>query len=279
MPELPEVETIRRGLESRLVAARVEEVEVLEGRLRRPIDVGALRRLRGGRIVAFRRRAKYLVVCLDRDRAILVHFGMSGRLRLARPGEPGERHVHVVWLLEVPGEDEPVELRLRDPRRFGIVEVLRESELDTHPLLATIGPEPLDARTDAADLAERARRSRRTIKSFLMDSRTIAGIGNIYASEALWHARIHPRARAGRLSLDRWRRLLEAVRHVLEAAIAAGGTTLRDFRDEEGNLGYFATELAVYGREGEPCAECHRALRRIVLDGRSTFYCARCQRV
>lgn len=276
---MPEVETICRGLERRIVGARIGDVRVVEPRLRRPVDVGALERLVGKRVVGIDRRAKYIVVELEDDAALILHLGMSGRVLLVPHGEPPQPHVHVVWSLQHPPRHAPEDLHFRDPRRFGLVEAARISDLCSHPLLARLGPEPLDERTTVDDLASRAQASRRSIKSYLMDSRMISGIGNIYASEALWRARIHPRTAAGRMALSRWQRLLASVRHVLHAAIDAGGTTLNDFRDEDGNLGYFAVDLEVYGREGEPCRECSRLIRKVDLGGRSTFYCPRCQRI
>lgn len=276
MPELPEVETIRRGLARRLTGARLVDCVVREGRLRRPVDDGALADLVGARLGTIGRRAKYLLIGTDRARTIIVHLGMSGRVVIG--GELGApaRHDHVVWWFETRA-GERVEVRLNDPRRFGLVVVETDERLQRHPLLAHLGPEPLDPSFTPEVLRRGANGSRRGVKSLLMDARIVVGIGNIYASEALWRARVLPGTRAGRISPVRWERIHTGAVGVLRDAIEAGGTTLRDYRDAEGNLGYFAMSLDVYGREGMSCRRCGGRVRRRVDLGRSTFYCPVCQ--
>lgn len=276
MPELPEVETIRRGLADELCEARLTRVVVRDPRLRQPVPASRLESLVGQRLVAFRRRAKYLLVDTDGGSTLIVHLGMSGRLVTCRPSDPLHPHDHVRLFLAGNGSER--ELRLQDPRRFGLVLVARTDELDRHPLLSHLGPEPLEDDFDAEALRRRAAGRRQPVKAFLMDARTVVGVGNIYASEALWLAGVHPARAAGRIGAARWERVHEAIREVLTAALAAGGTTLRDYRDAEGNLGYFTVDLEAYGREGEPCSRCGRQLRRVVIGGRSTFYCPGCQR-
>ena len=273
MPELPEVETVRRSLLPHLVGRRIEAVTVWEHRLRRPVDVAALDRLRGRTVTDLTRRAKYLVIHLgDADR-LVVHLGMSGRLYLVERDVPREPHVHVGFDL-----DDGSQLRFRDHRRFGLVEVIDVHGLAVDRRFAALGVEPLSRACTAALLRQEARGLRLPVKSFLMDARRVVGIGNIYANEALFLARIHPLRPAGRLSRERWERLVSAVRRVLRAAIRAGGTTLNDFQNGLGDPGYFQVRLRVYGREGEGCSVCGSPVRRSVLSGRSTYYCGRCQR-
>lgn len=276
MPELPEVETIRRGLALRLLGARIEDVEVRDRRLRVPVRTRQLLALSGRRIEAVGRRAKYLLVHLEGDRTIIIHLGMSGRLLVQDDDAPLDTHDHVRWWLSPPGRKRRVELRYRDPRRFGLVVVVATSRLGEHALLASLGREPL-VDTDAGYLAAQARGSRRSVKNFLMDARVVVGIGNIYASEILWRARVHPTVAAGRIAASRWQRVMAAIGEVLEEAIAAGGTTLSDYRDADGNLGYFGSDLEVYGREAETCSRCGGIIRRRVDAGRSTYYCTGCQ--
>jgi len=274
LPELPEVETIRRGLQ-RLEGAALTDVEVRERRFRRHIDDAALHKLIGRRVEKLRRRAKYVLFAMEGGGGLIVHLGMSGRLFMVPAGAPLQAHDHVSWWFERDGE--AVELRFQDPRRFGLVVSRARGDLFTHPLFAALGPEPLgDAFTD--DYAfEATRRSRRPVKNTLMDARFVVGVGNIYASEALWRAGINPKTRAGRMSHLRWQRLRGAVVEVLERAIAEGGTTLSDFRGATGDPGYFQVQLCAYGREAQPCSRCGTTIRRIVQSGRSTYYCPGCQ--
>ncbi len=273
MPELPEVETVRRGLRAHLIGRRIEGIRVRDRRLRFPVNTHRLRSLcTGARVRRVRRRAKYLLIDVGDRGVVLVHLGMTGRLGFAVAGATELKHDHVIFEL-----DDGRELRFNDARRFGLVLGLRADEEPTHPRLRDLGVEPLGRGFTAEAMKAAARGSKRPVKSLLMDARTVAGVGNIYACEALFRARVHPATPAGRLSLARWRVLVRAVRATLRAAIRRGGTTLRDFADPDGDAGYFAIELSVYGREGEPCG-CGGRVRRVVHSNRSTFYCPRCQR-
>ncbi|HFD79192.1 MAG TPA: bifunctional DNA-formamidopyrimidine glycosylase/DNA-(apurinic or apyrimidinic site) lyase [Gammaproteobacteria bacterium] len=270
MPELPEVETIRRGLEPHLVGRRVRRLLVREPRLRWPVAPELERRLRGARILQLSRRAKYLLFHTDRG-TLIVHLGMSGSLRIIRERAAPGPHDHVELRLDDDGL-----LRYTDPRRFGAW-LWTEAPAEKHPLLARLGPEPLGNDFSGDRLFQAARGRTRSIKSFLMDSHIVAGIGNIYANEALFMAAIHPARAAGRIGLARYRRLAGAVHEVLQQAIACGGTTLRDFVDGDGRPGYFRQSLQVYGRGGQSCPRCAAAIRETRSGQRSTFYCPRCQ--
>lgn len=271
VPELPEVETTRRGIAPHVTGQRVARVVVREPRLRWPVPDDLAERLAGCRIEAVERRAKYLLIETDRGTALL-HLGMSGSLRiLARPQPPG-RHDHVDIELESGSL-----LRFNDPRRFGSL-LWAGLNPRAHPLLAALGPEPLGDSFTGDWLYRRSRGRRGAVKNFLMDQKIVVGVGNIYASESLYLARINPARAAGRISISRYGHLAETVRAVLERAIAAGGTTLRDFVDSQGQPGYFQQSLAVYDQAGKPCAVCGQPIRRRVLGQRATYYCARCQR-
>jgi formamidopyrimidine-DNA glycosylase len=270
MPELPEVETVLRGLRPHLEGARLAGAVVREPRLRWPVPVGLDAQLRGQTVRSLGRRGKYLLLELDRGQLIL-HLGMSGSLRvLTRPEPPGP-HDHVDLLLEGGAC-----LRLRDPRRFGAV-VLSDTP-GGHPLLLRLGLEPLDPAFDGERLYALTRGRRTAIKQFLMDAHIIVGIGNIYANEALFHAGIDPRLPAGRLGRARCVRLATAIRATLERAIAAGGSTLRDFVDSAGRPGYFQQDYAVYDRAGEPCRRCGTSIVGFRQGGRSSYVCPACQK-
>lgn len=271
MPELPEVETTRRGIAPAVEGGRVEALVVRQRRLRWPVPRALDRELPGARIATVGRRAKYLLFSTDRGTALL-HLGMSGSLRLLDDPGPAGAHDHVDLLMAC-----GTVLRFNDPRRFGALLWTRRDP-GLHPLLRHLGPEPLGPAFDADYLAGRARGRRAPIKHLIMDSRIVVGIGNIYASEALFTAGIHPARAAGRVSRDRLGRLVEAIRAVLDDAIAQGGTTLRDFRGSDGAPGYFALSLRVYGRAGEPCPACRTPVRHRVLGQRATYYCPACQR-
>ena len=274
MPELPEVETVRRILACRLTGRCVERVDVRDERLRRPVDPPRLRAdLIGRRFLEFRRRAKYVLGDTDDGDTLVVHLGMSGGLRIASSTDDFAPHTHVVLTL-----DDDTQLRFIDPRRFGLVLTTPTSTLERHALFRDLGLEPLSASCTAVELRRLAVGRRAPIKNFVMDARRVVGVGNIYASEALHRAGIHPRRAAGRLSIASWQRLTQAIRDVLDEAIRRGGTTLNDFADTDGYAGRNAEMLGVYGREGASCLQCSDTVRRIVLGGRSTFYCARCQR-
>lgn len=273
MPELPEVETTMRGLRQHLRGARIANVVVRDGRLRWPVPSNLAERVRGAEVEGLSRRAKYILIRVTGG-TLLLHLGMSGRVQvLSRAGaRPVGPHDHVDLCLA--GGDV---VRLTDPRRFGCL-LWTDRPADEHPLLRHLGPEPLRAGFDGEYLFARSRGRRVAIKSFLMDAKVVVGVGNIYASEALYHARIQPLRAAGRISQRRYDRLAEAVQTTLRAAIGVGGTTLRDFRDQDGQLGYFGRQLAVYGRAGERCGACGALIRTTRVGQRSTFWCPRCQR-
>lgn len=274
MPELPEVEVLRRSLEPHLVGDRIVRVEVRNPALREPVRPRELARRSTGRTVeALRRRAKYLLIDLEGGQTVVVHLGMSGRLTLV-PGEaPLEPHEHVALHLASGRR-----LRLRDPRRFGLLFALPAREIPGDPHFAHLGVEPLEPGFTGGLLAREASGRRGPVKPFLMDATVVVGLGNIYATEALFRAGVHPLRSVSRISPARWDRIAEASVAVLRQAIHEGGTTLNDFADGEGRSGYFQVLLGVYDREGEPCLACKAPVRRIVQAGRSTFYCPRCQR-
>ncbi|MDH5526209.1 MAG: bifunctional DNA-formamidopyrimidine glycosylase/DNA-(apurinic or apyrimidinic site) lyase [Nitrospirota bacterium] len=268
MPELPEVETTRRGIEPHVAGARILRVAVREARLRWPVPP-EVNRAAGQLVRRVARRAKYLLLELESG-CLIVHLGMSGSLRLVAADAPPGKHDHVDLVLEGGSS-----LRLTDPRRFGC---LLWSDDGHHPLLEKLGPEPLEADFSAGYLHARSRGRRVAVKHFLMDGQVVVGVGNIYANEALFLAGIAPTRPAGRVSLARYTALAEAVRTVLARAIEAGGTTLRDFVGGDGKPGYFAQELRVYGRTGQPCPRCGTAVRGGQLGQRSAFWCPQCQR-
>lgn len=271
MPELPEVETTRRGVLPLIGGRRVQAVRVHDRRLRRPVPRNLARLLIGARVETVERRAKYLLFGFAHG-TLLVHLGMSGSLRVVPASAPRLPHDHV----EIEFDARHC-LRLRDPRRFGLM-LWCAGDPHAHELLRALGPEPFDPAFDAAHLARRAHGRRGAIKNFLMDSHVVVGVGNIYASEALFRAGIHPARAAGRISLARYATLVASVREVLGEAIAAGGTTLRDFMRNDGEPGYFRMQLRVYDRAGEPCVACNTPLVARVIGQRSSYFCPRCQR-
>ncbi len=274
MPELPEIEVLRRSLEPHLVGRRIVAVRVRNRALREPVAAAQLRRRAvGRRVTGLRRRGKFLLTDLEGGSTLVVHLGMSGRLTLAPLAAEAEPHEHLVFEL-----DSGDKLRFRDPRRFGLTLALPTARLGRDRHFRHLGVEPLNGGFDGAVLAAAAAGRRGPVKSFLMDARIVVGVGNIYATEALFRAGIHPRRSVARIGSERWSGLAAAVRAVLERAIVEGGTTLNDFADGEGREGLYQVSLAVYGREGEPCPRCGATVRRIVQAGRSTFYCPRCQR-
>jgi formamidopyrimidine-DNA glycosylase len=269
MPELPEVEVTRRGLAPRLAGRTISAVEVREPRLRWPVP-RKVRTLAGRKVLAVRRRGKYLLLDCG-DGHLIVHLGMSGSLRLLPPGTPAQKHDHFDLVL---GDRL---LRLRDPRRFGAV-LWTSRDVQAHPLLAGLGIEPLSRALAPARLHSLTRGCRMPVKQFVMDARRIVGVGNIYAAESLFRAGIDPRRRAGRLSRAECARLARAIKETLRAAIRAGGSSLRDYVAADGALGEFQSRTWVYGREGAPCRLCRTPVRRIVQGARSTFFCPTCQR-
>jgi formamidopyrimidine-DNA glycosylase len=278
MPELPEVETVRRGLEPKLVGARITQLKQHRGDLRLPLPKHFAQRVVGHKIVALRRRAKYIVAELDDGTAWLMHLGMSGRMMLLSHNEAGatplDKHDHVVF-----DTDKGWQVRFRDPRRFGLMLLLDKGEAAHHKLLKGLGPEPLDRRFTGAVLAKALDGKRTSIKAALLDQRVVAGIGNIYACEALFHAGISPKRSAHTVQGARAAKLVGAIKKVLNQSIKAGGSSLRDHRQPDGELGYFQKRFAVYDREGKPCpAGCPDTVRRFTQGGRSTFWCPRCQK-
>lgn len=277
MPELPEVETVVRGLRPILEGAVLTHVETRRADLRVPFPARFAERLTGRRVLSLARRAKYILAALDDGTQLLMHLGMSGRI-VVRNGDAGAaagKHDHVVI---VAGEGTHVVFS--DPRRFGLMTLLDAGEGERHPLLSGLGPEPLGNGFSGPALAERLRGRRTPIKAALLDQRVVAGLGNIYVCEALYRAGISPRRQAYTVAGGRAERLAGAIRAVLEAAIEAGGSTLRDYVRADGELGYFQHRFAVYDREGRPCpaCDCGRGIRRIVQAGRSTFFCPTRQR-
>ena len=268
MPELPEVETTVRGLERILKGRRIARIEARRPDLRRALPVDLGQRLTGARVTELGRRAKYGLIGTDRGDTLVFHLGMSGHWRV----DPAEIGKHDHFIIDT---DDGRRVALNDARRFGSLDLVRTDELSEWPAFAALGPEPFDIVPD--ELKRRLAGRTAPIKLLLLDQRIIAGLGNIYVCEALFRAGIHPKRAGGSVSLDRLRRLVPAIHDVLAEAIAAGGSTLRDFASPDGELGYFSKSFAVYDREGQPCG-CGGTVKRIVRGGRSTYYCPRCQR-
>jgi formamidopyrimidine-DNA glycosylase len=275
MPELPEVETIRRHLEVAVKGRRIVAARTLRGDLRRPFPPELCARITSRTIDALERRAKYLILALDGGLKLIIHLGMSGRILIGAATDPIAKHVHFVLDL-----DDGRRVALQDPRRFGMVDLVPDAELAAHPLLRDLGPEPLSAALTGPALAKLLAGSAASIKAALLDQTRIAGLGNIYVCEALFRAGISPKRTAGTVRGERAAKLAAAIKAVLKDAIAAGGSTLRDHRLPSGELGYFQHHFQVYGREGQPCpgCDCKGGIKRIVQNGRSTFFCAKRQR-
>jgi formamidopyrimidine-DNA glycosylase len=276
MPELPEVETVCRGLALKLEGRRLVRVEQNRPDLRIPLPADFVARLTGRRIERIRRRAKYILMDLDGPDILIAHLGMSGRMVLGRvPEGPAGPHDHVRFVA-----DDGAVVTYNDHRRFGLMTLAPADRIDEHPLLAGLGPEPLGNEFSAATLSAAVAGKRTPIKAALLDQAVVAGLGNIYVCEALYRAGISPRRSAHTVAGARAERLVPAIRAVLTEAIAAGGSSLRDYVQADGELGYFQNAWAVYGREGEPCpgCTCGATVKRIVQSNRSTFYCAHRQR-
>lgn len=273
MPELPEVETVCRGLRQNVVRRHVEEVIIRRARIRIPVPDDFAERVQGARIEDVQRRAKYILMHLDNRYTIIAHLGMSGRMMVSShmPQTP-EKHDHIYWLLN----DEQV-ITFNDPRRFGLVTGCASAEVQQHPLLATMGPEPLDEEFHADYLYSQLQKRKQAIKPVLMDQKLVVGVGNIYAAEALHRCAIHPERPANKVTKKEATALIYAIRAVLSEAIDSGGSTLRNYVDSAGASGYFQHRFAVYDREGQPCFTCHAPIARIVQAGRSTFWCRACQ--
>ncbi|TQM94984.1 bifunctional DNA-formamidopyrimidine glycosylase/DNA-(apurinic or apyrimidinic site) lyase [Roseinatronobacter monicus] len=287
MPELPEVETVRRGLLPAMEGQRIAMAELRRADLRWPFPPDMATRLTGARVLQLRRRSKYILADLDRGESLIIHLGMSGRMVISGlkavhvPGQfhfdhPAiEKHDHVLFHME-----NGARITFNDPRRFGAMDICATPTLDLHPLLARIGPEPLSNEFHADYLAARLNGRKTPIKTALLDQRIVAGLGNIYVCEALFRAGISPLRAAGRIGAARIALLTDAIRATLIEAIDAGGSSLRDYRQANGELGYFQHAFRVYGREGAPCVTegCPQTVRRAVQSGRSSFYCPSCQR-
>ncbi len=283
MPELPEVETVRRGLTPVMEGGVIARAEVNRPDLRWPFPPRMAERLTGARVLQLRRRSKYILADLDRGETLLIHLGMSGRMLIS--GDPlgrfvhdhpaPEKHDHVVFHM-----DNGARITFNDPRRFGAMDMMQTEGAENHALLAALGPEPLGNAFHPEYLSAALKGRNTTMKAALLDQKIVAGLGNIYVCEALWRARIHPARKAGRVSAARIGALVPIIRDVLTDAIAAGGSSLRDYRQADGELGYFQHSFDAYGREGLPCRRkgCEGVITRVVQSARSTFYCPRCQR-
>ncbi|HXM84947.1 MAG TPA: bifunctional DNA-formamidopyrimidine glycosylase/DNA-(apurinic or apyrimidinic site) lyase [Stellaceae bacterium] len=275
MPELPEVETIARGLTARLLGKRLLSFKLNRRDLRNPVPPGLKAKLEGRRVTAITRRAKYILFHFEGGGVLIAHLGMSGRLVLADAGNAPAPHDHAVL-----GFEGGVELRFNDARRFGLLDYATENDLAAHKLFRHLGPEPLAPEFDGALLAKLLKGKKTSIKAALLDQRVVAGLGNIYVSESLYGAALSPRRLARTVQGERAIQLAQAIRDVLARAIAAGGSSLRDYVQASGELGYFQHHWSVYGKEGERCprCDCSIGIKRIVQGGRSTFYCAKRQR-
>lgn len=270
MPELPEVETSRRGIEPHIAGQCISAIIIRQRRLRWPVSMDLDNFLPGATVTSVDRRAKYLLINTTAGTAI-IHLGMSGSVRIVDSDEPAAVHDHFDFVFRG-GKS----LRFRDPRRFG--SLLFSTDAGQHKLLRGLGPEPLSDQFSADYLWSKSRGRRVSVKQFIMNAAIVVGVGNIYASESLFNSRIHPQRAAGRISLQRYVALTAAIKDVLTKAIQAGGTTLRDFYGGDGEAGYFQQELQAYGRDGEPCRNCDTPISVLVLGQRSTFYCKKCQR-
>ena len=282
MPELPEVETVRRGISPAMESAVIAQAEVNRPDLRWPFPVDMAKRLTGQQVLRLRRRSKYILVDLSSGETLLIHLGMSGRMLVS--GDPlgvfanehpqAEKHDHVVLHM-----DNGARITFNDPRRFGAMDLMETASADQHKLLSVLGPEPLGNDFQEAHLIEAFKNKNSPVKSALLDQRIVAGLGNIYVCEALFRSGISPIRKARQIAKPRVSALVPIIRDVLSEAIEAGGSSLRDFRQADGELGYFQHSFDVYGREGQPCRtpDCAASITRIVQSGRSSFYCKQCQ--
>lgn len=274
MPELPEVETVRQGLRPALEGQVITDVIVRRRDLRTPVPDDFEERVRGQKVLGLDRRSKYVLVQLESGETIIIHLGMSGRIRIeeGNPPEP-DKHDHIELMTS-----SRKCIRFGDPRRFGFVDLIEEGGVDLYPSIVKLGPEPLSDTFTSVVLLQALKGKTTTMKAALMDQRIIAGLGNIYVNEALYRAGISPERKAGNLTKTKAALLVEVIKQVLTEAIAAGGSSLKDHRQTDGELGYFQHSFKVYGREGETCGQCEKTeIKRIVQQGRSTFYCSRCQ--
>ncbi|MDH5765515.1 MAG: bifunctional DNA-formamidopyrimidine glycosylase/DNA-(apurinic or apyrimidinic site) lyase [Gammaproteobacteria bacterium] len=270
MPELPEVETSRRGIEPHILSQTITDAIIRQKKLRWPIPLSLKNNLPGNQITSVARRGKYLLLNTNTG-TVIIHLGMSGSLHIINNQTPAEKHDHFE-IIFANGKS----LRLRDPRRFGAVLWTRKNPL-THKLIEKLGPEPLDTQFNTDYLYQSSRNKKTSIKTFIMNSHIVVGVGNIYANEALFLAGIHPKRLAGRISQARYELLVNAIKSVLTSAIQQGGTSLRDFTNQDGKPGYFKQHLNVYGKADLPCSHCGQKIKQIRQQQRSTYYCSHCQ--
>jgi len=274
MPELPEVEVIKRGLQNHLPERKVVGIVAGNKKLRQPMPRKNLTKyIQGSRIKSVDRRAKFLLITMDNGATLIIHLGMTGRLGIFPAGSPRAKHDHLRLQL-----DDSMQLRFNDIRRFGSIQVMPPGKALDNTMLANIGPEPFGKEFGSLHLLQLAAGKNRPLKNFLMDSRVVAGIGNIYACEILFHACLSPEKKVSSLTISEWDRVAESSRYILQKAIDSGGTTISDFVNESGGTGYFQLKLQVYGRQGKPCNTCSAPIIRKTMAGRSTFFCPKCQK-
>ncbi len=272
MPELPEVETSRRGIEPHILNKKIKDVIIRQHKLRWPIPKSLPAKITSHKLTQVDRRGKYLLLDFDHAGTVIIHLGMSGSLRICTPSTPAEKHDHIDFIFS-----NRKALRLTDPRKFGCV-LWTNQPIEKHKLISKLGPEPLTDEFNADYLYTQSRKRNCSIKTFIMNSHIVVGVGNIYASESLFMAGINPIRKAGSLSKPRCEKLVIAIKKILNAAIKQGGTTLRDFTREDGQPGYFAQKLQVYGRADQACPLCGKKIKQISQQNRSTFYCTTCQK-
>jgi len=269
MPELPEVETILRGIKPALLGKTLQKVIIRRPNLRWEIPISDLHKLAGHKIIGIERRAKYLLIKINKG-TLIIHLGMSGCLRLYEELPSAQKHDHVDFIFN------SINLRYTDPRRFGAI-LWTDLSPENHSLLKNLGPEPLDKKFNAEYLMRHTHNKKAAIKNIIMDSQIVVGVGNIYATEALFIAHIHPNMPSNQLILSQAKMLCRSIKAVLRKAIIAGGTTLKDFMSTAGKPGYFRHRLLVYGRENQPCVRCGNTLKKLIIGQRSTVYCSHCQ--
>jgi len=274
MPELPEVEVIRRGLQKHLPGRKIIEITAGSKKLRLPLPRKNLKKfIRGAQVTSVDRRAKFLLIAMDNGAFLVMHLGMTGRLGIFPAGTPRAKHDHLRLQL-----DNNMQLRFNDIRRFGFIQVLPPGSGTGGTMLDNLGPEPLGPDFTPGYLQKQAGGKTRPLKNFLMDNRIVVGIGNIYACEILFHAGLKPDKNVSRLTLKDWEKVVDSSRHVLQQAIARGGTTISDFVNESGNSGYFQLALQTYGKQGQACKCCSTPIAKKTMAGRSTFFCPKCQK-
>ena len=275
MPELPEVETVMRGLSPAMLGHSIERVKLYRPDLRVPFPKNMQRKLAGQKITTLSRRAKYILINFENDQILVIHLGMSGRVSIIPKSEKYDvqKHDHMILTM-----NSGTRIVYNDPRRFGMVFLVKTNALETHKAFSHLGPEPLGNDFSAPYLLEALKNKKTSIKQAVLDQRVVVGVGNIYACEALYRAGINPKKQAYCIKSEKAEELVKAIRFILRKAIKAGGSTLKDYRHTDGELGYFQHNFTVYDCEGAPCKNCSKAIKRIVQGGRSTFYCATCQK-